>query len=135
MPSSGEFNIALPQAAGTKRQLPTVIETGFGFAVAWIEQLPGAAPQLKVRAFDADSLSGQESQASSAEVEPLIRPAMARLADGGFVVVWADKRRDERIRAQRYGLDTMKSGAEFRANTIAGAASISNGGWRPTEIS
>ena len=116
--SSGEFNIALPQAAGTKRQLPTVIETRFGFAVAWIEQLPGKPPQLKVRAFDADTLSGEETQASSAEVEPLIRPAMARLADGGFVVVWADKRRDQRIRAQRYGLDTMKSGAEFRANTI-----------------
>jgi len=116
--SSPEFNIALPQAAGTKRQLPAVIETRFGFAVAWIEQLPGAAPQLKVRAFDADTLSGEETQASSAEVEPLVRPAMARLADGGFVVVWADKRREERIRAQRYGLDTMKSGAEFGANTI-----------------
>ena len=59
--SSPEFNIALPQATGTKRQLPTVIETNFGFAVAWIEQLPGGAPQLKVRAFDADTLSGEES--------------------------------------------------------------------------
>jgi hypothetical protein len=142
--SSPEFNIALPQAAGTKRQLPTVIETSFGFAVAWIEQLPGAAPQLKVRAFDADTLSGEETQASSAEVEPLVRPGMARLADGGFVVVWADKRRDERIRAQRYGLDTTKSGAEFRANTTPElhrfpmAAGLPNGnfviGWRARSV-
>src|SRR5262249_47603088 len=138
--SSPEFNIALPQATGTKRQLPTVIETSFGFAVAWIEQLPGAAPQLMVRSFDADTLSGEETQASSAEVEPLVRPGMARLADGGFVVVWADKRRDERIRAQRYGLDTTKNGAEFRANTTPElhrfpmAAGLPNGsfviGWR-----
>jgi hypothetical protein len=139
-PSSPEFNIALPQATGTKRQLPTVIEVSFGFAVAWIEQLPGGVPQLKVRSFDADTLSGEETQASSAEVEPLVRPAMARLADGGFVVVWADKRKDERIRAQRYGIDTMKSGAEFGANTIPElhrfpmAAGLPNGnfaiGWR-----
>jgi hypothetical protein len=138
--SSPEFSIALPQATGTKRQLPTVIETSFGFAVAWIEQLPGAVPQLKVRSFDADTLSGEETQASSAEVEPLVRPALAHLSDGGFVVVWADKRRDERIRAQRYGLDTMKSGAEFRANTLPElhrfpmAAGLTNGnfivGWR-----
>jgi len=139
-PTSNEFNVALPQAAGTKRQLSTVAEVSFGFAVAWIEQLPGAAPQLKVRAFDADTLSGEETQASSAEVEPLVRPAVTRLADGGFVVAWADKRKDERIRAQRYGLDTMKTGTEFRANTIPElhrfpmAAGLTDGnfvvGWR-----
>jgi hypothetical protein len=67
-----------------------------------------------------DTLSGPESQVSSAEVEPLIRPALARLPDGGFVIVWADKRADERIRAQRYGLDGMKNGPEFRANTVPG---------------
>ncbi|MEJ0078367.1 MAG: hypothetical protein WDO17_23570 [Alphaproteobacteria bacterium] len=138
--SSNEFNIALPQEAGTKRQLPTVVETTRGFAVAWIQQLPGSVPQLKVRGFDADTLSGEETQASSAEVEPLVRPALARLSDGGFVVVWADKRKDERIRTQRYDLDAMKSGAEFRANTIPElhrfpmAAGLTSGnfviGWR-----
>src|ERR1041385_1187858 len=139
-PSSPEFNIALPQATGTKRQLPTVIEINLGFAVAWIEQLPGETPQLKVRVFDADTLSGEETQVSSAEVEPLVRPAMARLTDGGFVVAWADKRRDERIRAQRFAFDTAKIGMEFRANTIPElhrfpmAAGLTNGnfvvGWR-----
>jgi len=139
-PSSPEFNIALPQATGTKRQLPTVIEINLGFAVAWIEQLPGETPQLKVRVFDADTLSGEETQVSSAEVEPLVRPAMARLTDGGFVVAWADKRRDERIRAQRFAFDGTKSGADFRANTIPElhrfpmAAGLTNGnfvvGWR-----
>ena len=36
----------------------------------------------------------------------MIRPAMTRLSNGGFAVVWADKRENERIRVQRFGLST-----------------------------
>ena len=97
-----------------------MIETGTGFVVAWIEQAPSARPQLKLRTFDMDSLSGEERQVSSAEVEPLIRPALARLQGGGFIVVWADKRANERIRAQRFAADGTKQSAEFRANTAPG---------------
>ena len=75
---------------------------------------------MKLRTFEEDTLSGPESQVSTAEVEPLIRPALARLPDGGFVIVWADKREDERIRAQRYDLDGTKNGPEFRADTVPG---------------
>ncbi|HEV7880649.1 hypothetical protein [Bradyrhizobium sp.] len=130
---SDKFSVNFPASPGTKRQLPAILETGLGLAAAWIEQLPGAPAQVKLRIFDADTLSGPESQVSTAEVEPLIRPALARLADGGFVVVWADKRADQRIRAQRYGFDGTKNGAEFRANTIPGlhrvpmVACLSNG--------
>ena len=120
--------------------MPAIVETIFGFVVAWTEQAPGGSPQLKLRTFDQDTLSGPESQVSSAEVEALVRPAMAPLPDGGFVLVWADKRADERIRAQRFGVDGEKVGPEFRANTLAGlhqnpmAACLTNGniviGWR-----
>ena len=119
-PSGDEFTVNFPATPGTKRQLPAIIGTQTGLAAAWIEQLPGAAPQVKLRTLDQDTLSGPESQVSTAEVEPLIRPALARLPDGGFVVVWADKRADERIRAQRYGIDGTKNGLEFRANTVPG---------------
>ena len=120
VPSDKEFTVNFPAAPGTKRQLPAIIERGVGVVAAWIEQLPGAPPQLKLRTLDGDTLSGPESQVSTAEVEPLIRPALARLPDGGFVVVWADKRASERIRAQRYGIDGTKNGPEFRANTVPG---------------
>jgi hypothetical protein len=120
VPSGSEFAVNFPGPPGTKRQLPAIIETGLGLAAAWIEQAPGTPAQLKLRTFDADTLSGPESQVSTAEVEPLIRPALARLADGGFVVVWADKRANERIRAQRYDFGGMKKGPEFRANTVPG---------------
>ena len=130
---------------GTKRQLPAIIETGVGLVAAWIEQLPGRRRSSNFAHFDADTLSGPESQVSTAEVEPLIRPALARLPDGGFVVVWADKREDERIRAQRYSVDGTKNGPEFRANTVPGlhrvpmVACLSNGNiviaWRARSAS
>jgi hypothetical protein len=122
--SSGEFLVNIPTEPGAptpRRQLPAIIEYSAGFAVAWIEQAPGvpstAPAQVKLRTFDQDTLSGPEIQVSTAAVEPLSRPVMTSLADGGFVVVWVDKRRDERIRAQRFGLDGTKNGPEFRANT------------------
>lgn len=124
VPSSNAFTVNFPGVPGTKRQLPAILETGQGFVVAWTEQPPGppqtTPSQVRLRTFDADTLSGPESQVSTAEVERAIRPALARLPDGGFIVVWADKRQEERIRAQRYGFDGTKSGPEFRANTVPG---------------
>jgi len=117
--SSSEFVVNLP-GANTSRKLPTIVECGLGFAVAWTEKPRGGAAHVKLRTFDQDTLSGPEIQVSTAEVEPLTRPAMARLADGGFVLVWADKRQDERIRAQRFGPQGEKNGPEFRANTVPG---------------
>jgi hypothetical protein len=118
--SGNEFIVNFPAPPGTRRQLPAIIETGVGLVVAWIEQLPGAPAQLKLRTLDQDTLSGPESEVSTAEVEPLIRPALARLPDGGFVVVWTDKRANERIRAQRYDAEGTKNRPEFRANTVPG---------------
>jgi hypothetical protein len=122
--SSDEFLVNLPAPPGPQRHLPAIVEHGSGFAVAWAEQAPGspatAPTQLKVRIFDQDTLSGPEIQVSTAPIEPLIRPAMARLSDGNFIVAWADKREDERIRAQRFSRDGTRIGPEFRANTVAG---------------
>ncbi len=143
VPSGSAFPVNYPGTPGTKRQLPAILETGAGLVVAWTEQPPGppsTPAQVKLRTLDADTLSGPESQVSTAEVEKAIRPALARLPDGGFIVVWADKRKEERIRAQRYGFDGTKSGPEFRANTVPGlhwvpmVACLTNGniviGWR-----
>ena len=139
-PSDAEFLVNIPGKPGTKRQLPRVVETDQGFAVAWIERPPTGLAQLKLRTFDQDTLSGPESVVSTAEPELLIRPAMTRLSDGGFAIVWADKRANERIRLQRFGIDGTKNGSELRANTTAGlhrepmVAGLTNGniavGWR-----
>ncbi len=138
--TSSEFVVNLPGEPNTSRRLPAIVECGLGVAVAWIEKPRGAAAQVKLRTFDHDTLSGPEIQVSTAEVEPLTAPTMARLTDGGFVVVWVDKRQDERIRAQRFGVQGEKNGTEFRVNTIPGlhrepmVACLTNGniviGWR-----
>lgn len=113
-----------PPSPVPRRQLPAIVEYGFGFVVAWTEQAAGspatAETQLKIRIFDVDTLSGPEIQVSTSPIEPLIRPALARLSDGNFIVVWADKRADERIRAQRFAPDGTRIGTEFRANTTPG---------------
>ena len=122
--SSNEMLINIPTPPGPRRQLPAIVEYGAGFVVAWTEQAagsPATAPtQLKLRIFDVDTLSGPEIQVSTSPIEPLTRPALARLSDGNFIVVWADKRGDERIRAQRFDQNGTRIGAEFRANTVAG---------------
>lgn len=135
--SSSEILINLPTPPGPRRLLPAIVEYGSGFVVAWNEQAAGSAAtapaQLKLRVFDADTLSGPEIQVSSSPVEPLIKPALARLSDGNFIVAWADKRADQRIRAQRFDRDGQRIGTEFRANTAAGlhrvpmAACLANG--------
>ena len=123
-PTGNAFPVNFPGTPGTKRQCPAILETGAGFVVAWTEQPPGppqtTPSQVKLRTFDADTLSGPESQVSTKDVEKAIRPALARLPDGGFIVVWAGKRQEERIRAQRYAFDGTKSGPEFGANTVPG---------------
>jgi hypothetical protein len=139
-PSDDEFIVNFPAPPGTKRQLPKIIETDQGFAVAWIERPPSGPAQLKLRTFDQDTLSGPESVVSTAEPELLIRPAMTRLSDGGFAVCWADKRANERVRLQRFTFDGTKNGDEVRANTTPGlhrepmTAGLTNGnivvGWR-----
>ena len=68
--SDREFVVNFPAAPGTKRQLPAVIETAQGFVVAWIEQLPGAPWQLKLRTFDQDSLSGPEARSAARRSSP-----------------------------------------------------------------
>jgi hypothetical protein len=122
--SSGEILINLPTPPGPRRQLPAIVEYSAGFVVAWTEQAAGSAAtapaQLKLRIFDADTLSGPEIQVSTSPIEPLIRPALARLSGGDFIVAWADKREDQRIRAQRFSRDGTRIGAEFRANAVAG---------------
>jgi len=138
--ADNEFTVNFPAPPGTKRQLPKVIETNQGFAVTWIERPPSGPAQLKLRTFDQDSLSGPESVVSTADPELLIRPAMTRLNDGGFAACWMDKRANERVRLQRYGIDGAKNGTELRANTTPGlhrepmVAGLTNGnvvvGWR-----
>lgn len=117
--SGGEFVIG-GGADNADVRLPVIAATASGFVVAWIQRgFPplGPRPHVMLRRFNRDggAISG-EIQISTNDVDDRQRPALAALGDGGYLVVWADSRADERIRAQRFQIDGTKNGAEFRVN-------------------
>jgi hypothetical protein len=121
--SGSPFLVNVPTQAKPRRQWPAIVECAAGFVIAWIEFTPGSNPvaNLKLRIFDADTFSpGDEIQVNTAPVDRNQPPALASLDDGGFIIVWADARADQRIRAQRFDRFGNRNGADFRANTVAG---------------
>jgi Ca2+-binding RTX toxin-like protein len=70
---------------------------------------------------------GAEFVANTATAENQLMPAMARLASGGFVIVWASQTAaggsDFQIRGQLHGADGSRVGAEFAISPGTGFAS------------
>ncbi|MFC9331290.1 hypothetical protein [Kitasatospora sp. NPDC057015] len=124
--SGAEFVVNSPQPAqaNTDRLRPAATGTGSGPVVVWIEAAvnpPGPRPQVKMQRFDLDGhKAGPEIQVSTDDVAADQQPDVIGSIDGGCVVVWADQRRDSRIRAQRFGPDGVRKGAEFTVNTTEG---------------
>ena len=119
--AGGTFRVNAPTDVNPTRQWPAIAEFFGGFAIAWIERGPNLGPNVKLRVFDGDTFApGDEIQVNATPVDSNQPPALARLSDGGFVLVWADARPDERIRAQRFDRLGNRNGADFRANTVAG---------------
>lgn len=118
-PAGNPFRVNAPTDVNPTRQWPAIVEFFGGFAVAWIERGPNLGPNVKLRMFDGDTFSpGDEIQVNAMPVDSNQPPAMARLSDGGFILVWADARAAERIRAQRFDRLGSRNGPDFRANTV-----------------
>ena len=144
--SGNQFRVNAPTDVNPTRRWPAIVEFFAGFAIAWIEREPNLGPNVKIRIFDADTFSpGDEIQVNAAPVDSNQPPALARSSDGGFVLVWADARPDQRIRAQRFDRLGGRIGPEFRADSAAGlhrrpmVAGLSNGsiviGWLARRVS
>ena len=144
--SGNQFRVNAPTDVNPTRLWPAIVEFFAGFAIAWIERGPNLGPNVKIRIFDADTFSpGDEIQVNSAPVDSNQPPALARLSDGGFVLVWADARPDQRIRVQRFDRLGARIGPEFRADSTAGlhrrpmVAGLANGlfviGWLARRVS
>lgn len=117
-------NTSTPQGANINRGKPAVALTSSGPVVVWIETAfnpPGVQPQVKLQKFDASAnRTGPEIQVSTTDIDPKNRPSVTNMIDGGFLVTWADSRKDQRIRAQRFGSGGTKIGSEFTVNTTEG---------------
>jgi hypothetical protein len=144
--SGNQFRVNAPTDVNPTRLWPGIVEFFAGFAIAWIERGPNLGPNVKIRIFDADTFSpGDEIQVNSAPVDSNQPPALARLSDGGFVLVWADARPDQRIRVQRFDRLGGRIGPDFRADSVAGlhrrpvVAGLANGlfviGWLARRVS
>jgi len=119
--AGGTFRVNAPTDVNPTRQWPAIAEFFGGFVIAWIERGPNLGPNVKLRVFDGDTFApGDEIQVNTTPVDSNQPPALARLSDGGFVLVWADARPEERIRAQRFDRLGNRNSADFRANTVAG---------------
>jgi hypothetical protein len=78
------------------------------------------------RSFAVDPKVGPEFRVNTATANSQQLPAVARLADDGFVVAWASNLQDGSdygIYGQRYSNTGLKAGVEFRVNTTVGAQS------------
>ena len=120
--SGPSFLVNVPTQTNPRREWPAIVECAAGFVIAWIDFQSGdPAGNVKLRIFDADTFSpGDEIQVNAAPVDHNQPPQLANLSDGGFIVVWADARADQRIRAQRFDRFGNRNGADFRADTTAG---------------
>jgi hypothetical protein len=80
----------------------------------------GTAYQIYARSISASGTPlGKDIKVSAERVRNLTSPAVAALADGGYIVVWSNHGGDgslQAIFAQRFSGDGKKVGKEFRVN-------------------
>jgi hypothetical protein len=124
--SGDEFAVNNPALSdgNTRRQLPAISGWSQGVVVAWSESPfnpPGVRPRVMMQMLRPNGEPiGGSVQVSTEDTDPDFPPSATGMIDGGFLITWADARQDQRIRAQRFGPDGQKAGAEFTVNTTPG---------------
>ncbi|MDT9700948.1 hypothetical protein [Streptomyces sp. P17] len=126
-----------PSGNNTNRQWPFADSIGSATFAAWIEQpfnLPPPTPRVMLRRLTGGQQpAGPPVQVSTDSIEPAFPPTVTRMIDGGCLVTWTGSGEQKRIRAQRFGPDGQRQGAEIAVNTSsafhtdATATLLSNG--------
>lgn len=104
----------------TNRRRPVADSIGTQTFTAWMEQpfnLPPPAPHVVLRRLSGEQPVGPPTQVSTGSIDPAWPPAVTRMIDGGCLVTWTGLGAQQRIRAQRFGPDGDKEGAEIAVNT------------------
>jgi Ca2+-binding RTX toxin-like protein len=126
-PSGTELLVNTTTAAAQER--PTIAALADGrFVVAWQDASANGGDNsgnaVGAQLFNADgSPSGAEFLVNTTTASNQTIPTVAALADGRFVVAWADSSQSggdtssTAVRAQVFNADGSKSGAEFLVNT------------------
>ena len=140
--SGGEFQVSTT-TANSQEASAVVSLTGGGFIAVWADNsgTDGSGWGIFGQRYAADgSAVGGEFQVNSTTSGTQYLPAIAQLADGGFLVVWQDQSNNDGngygIYAQRYDASGNAVGSEFLVNeTTSGhqqqpqAIGLANGGF------
>lgn len=121
-PQGGETSVA-PGTATDTHQYPRVAGLkGGGHVVVWTTAGPGYVTQaIYAQRFDATGAAvGAATRVSPDTLAVAITPAVAALADGGFLVTWSADFAS--IDARRYDRDGNALGSPARINLTAGGA-------------
>ena len=151
LPWPDDFLVNQTTAATQQSGEPVGLSDG-SFVVVWTDfSATGDDTDLtavRARIFNADgSPAGDEFVVNSTTTGGQSTPAVTALADGGFVVAWADQSvsggdtSSGAIRAQVFGLGGVPLGSEFLVNTTTALnqttpalATLSNGGFVATWV-
>ena len=125
-PTGPEFRVNTTTSPWDQDSLAVAPLADGGFVAAWeVRSRPSGDFDIYAQRFGADGApAGGEFRANATTVSVQTDPAMAALADGGFVVSWTGwygpGGADADVWAQRYAADGAPVGGEFRANaTVA----------------
>jgi hypothetical protein len=107
---------------------PAVAPFGDGFVVVWAAP-DGSLSGIFGQIYDAAGVKiGDTFPINTFTSGNQSGPAVAALADGGFVVAWTSMGQDgdfEGVFAQRYDADGLEAGDEFQVNTAYGGGQFS----------
>jgi Ca2+-binding RTX toxin-like protein len=124
----GEFRVN--STVTNNQQAPAMVAlAGGGFVVAWQDSAKDASSWgVYAQRYDANgALLGLESRLNTSTANEQSAPALAALADGGYVAVWQSSLQDGSgygVYAQRLGPGGVAVGGEFKVNTsVANAQS------------
>jgi Ca2+-binding RTX toxin-like protein len=119
--AGGEFQVNTYTAGEQSKPAITALVDG-GFVVGWTSDgQDGSGNGIYAQRYDASGVApGPEFRVNTTTIYDQVTPALAALADGGFVVSWHSNFQDGSgygIYAQRYDVNGGVVGAEFRVST------------------
>jgi VCBS repeat-containing protein len=118
----GEFQVNLSYTSSHQYQPSVTALAGGGFVVAWTSLYEdGSDEGVFAQRYDGAGLpQGSEFRVNSTTYVGQWQPALASLADGGFVAVWSSSWQDGfgyGLCGQRYDAAGVKVGSEFSINS------------------
>ena len=139
-PDGPEFRVNTHTTYSQHYSVTASLTTG-GFVIAWVSyEQDGWSTGIYAQNYASDgSIVGSEFRVNTYTNNDQDLPAIAGLADGGFVIAWQSDGQDgsgDGIYAQRYTSSGVTTGSEFHVSTdtmgpqeLAAVAGLTNGGF------